>query len=103
MSKDVNENENEIETDPGFAVEDEFGERNCWCNGFRGEGHSCNLGSYMTIMDYPKLETAWLELPGTRPKVSVEQACDYFECTAYLSPSIGMFAGWLRRKIEAMT
>lgn len=80
-----------------LMFEAELSTRGCWYNGLRGPGMPCNLASYMTCLDYQKLDAALKELKDTHTKDEWAAGISFFEATSYLSPSINLLALTMRR------
>lgn len=79
------------------TFEDELSSRGCWYNGLRGPGQSCDLASYMTCIDFQKLDAALKELKDTHTQEQWNQGIAFWETTSYLSPSIHLLALSMRR------
>jgi hypothetical protein len=73
-------------------IEDFLQEKGVFYNGLRGEEHHAHMDSYMTCINWKKLEEAWNELKPKYTKEQWEDLIKHWKHFGYCSPNCTILA-----------
>ena len=85
--------------DIAMAMEDILQEAGVFYNGIRGPGNPAAMDSYMTCIDYAKLEETWEKLGAKRSVEEWLAVAGYWDSVAYQSPNCRQLAAFIRRRV----
>lgn len=82
-----------------LELEDALNAAGVFYNGRRGEEHKAHIDSYMTCINWKKLDTAWETVKDYNPAEHWTVIAKEFSRNAYLSPNQGIIGDYILRKV----